>query len=91
MSFALSKLSVMAGLQHDWPNLWFKDGADFDHLHASAIWTGEGSFTKDGVPVFDYYNESYDLGVLPEFRDWLKEGGWYAEAYDAGTWMLYPL
>jgi len=40
-------------------------------------------------PIAGEFKPSYDLGVLIEFGDYLKQRGWYTEWYDAGTMILW--
>ena len=53
---------------------------------------------KNDYPLFDYYADEFDpkeeiytMGVLKEFETFLADRGWYAEFYDGGTVMLWPL
>ena len=64
-----------------------------------GIWMSAegGNISREhGLPVFDYWaNEyvanHYDCGVLKSFEKYLSNNGWYAEFYDAGTVMVYPV
>lgn len=91
-------------LRAAFPKMWIKDGAEFDSRHANSLWTGEGSmhtvvFDIGGeteqfdMPVFDMYSEfeMYEMGVLKQVADFLRARGFYAEAYDGGTFFIYKV
>jgi hypothetical protein len=87
MKRALEK--KMEKLQKMFPNVWFKDGAEFyDDESKNFIWTGEGSYI-DGHSVFDLYTYVNTMGVHPEFDKALNELGLWAEFYDGGTVFIY--
>lgn len=51
---------------------------------------------KDGMPLCDYWADDlqekhYVFGVHKELNELLESMGWYAEWYDAGTLMIYPI
>ena len=76
------------------PKGWFKESEGFDGREG-GIWTGEGSEMKDGLSMFDYWSEDYEeviyqMGVHKDLIKILDEHGYYAEAYDPGTYMIYP-
>jgi hypothetical protein len=79
------------------PKVWIKDGAEFDSRHANSLWTGEGSeIDVHGdqvytVAAFDNYSDSvqYVFGVWRELHNFLHARGFYAEAYDGGTYFIY--
>lgn len=57
-----------------------------------------GQVGKNEYPLFDYYADEFDpqekifvMGVNREFETFLADRGWYAEFYDGGTVMLWPL
>lgn len=77
-------------LKNKFPNMWFKDGADFSSMHIDTIWTGEGSSIGD-EEAFDYYGYGNTLGVHPAFQRELHKLGLFAEFYDAGTVFLYKV
>ena len=99
----VSKEQMMKMLIQKFPKMWVKDGNDFEEGHG-GIWTGEGSDIDVPInlpdeseelfeiPLFDYYGEepTYIMGVHHELEDFLTENGWMAEAYDGGTYFLYP-
>jgi len=63
---------------------------DNDGLWVSA----EESYCKDTEwPLFDYYDmsDSYIFGVYKPVSDKLKNAGWYAEANDPGTYMIWKV
>lgn len=95
---------LQAKLAVKFPKVWVKDGAEFDRRHATALWTGEGSkidVTVDvgdekmtfEVPAFDQYDMTglYEFGVHRDLHNFLAENGCYAEAYDGGTYFIYPI
>jgi len=45
-----------------------------------------------GLPIFDHNGKepTYVMGVFAEVNEMLRSNGWFAEPYDAGTWMVYP-
>lgn len=77
-------------LSKAFPDIWFKDGKEFDHRHGCAIWTGEGSYI-DGIPAFDMYNLDYVFGVHPKLAEALEKLKLFAEAYDGGTFFIYEI
>jgi hypothetical protein len=79
---------VKAKLQLQFPDMWFKDGADFSASHEGTVWTGEGS-SIDGEYAFDYYGYSNTMGVHPRLQKELDKLGLWAEFYDAGTVFFY--
>lgn len=81
----LNKLSKM------YPNAWFKAGAEFSLSHENTIWTGEGSYTKDGQSLFNYYAYCDTMGIHPQLAQTLDKLGLYAEFYDAGTVFIYQV
>lgn len=88
---------MMAALKKEFPGMWTKPGEEFSHNHAMdhAIWTGENSFDKEDLPMFDYYAEDpqenyYVMGVRRPLHEFLEKHGWYAEAHDPGTYFLVP-
>lgn len=94
---------LKAEISDDFPGVWIKDGAEFDADHIGSLWTGEGSEHLVGVneiesgvelwdmPVFDSYANSdwYEFGVLKEFSEFLRDRGYFAEAYDGGTYFIW--
>jgi hypothetical protein len=89
-------VSILKQLQKNFPEAWFKDGHDFDGGTAAA-WSGEGAMIGD-MPAFDSNawewdsNENnYCLGVHNELRDFVEARGYFWEAYDAGTFLLYKV
>lgn len=91
-SLTLTREELKTKLQRHFPGLWMKDTEEFDGTEG-GIWTGEGSETKDGFPLFDYYDESetlYTMGVWNPLHNILDAAGWFAEAQDAGTYFIMP-
>jgi len=81
----------MEKLQTMFPEMWFKDGGEFDNTSADRLWSGEGSYI-DGIPAFCYWTPDglYNLGVHKKFEAALDKLNLYAEFYDGGTVMIYP-
>ena len=80
--------NVIAKLQKQFPDVWFKDGADFSASHEGTVWTGEGSYI-DGYNAFDAYGYSETMGIHPKMQKALDKLGLWAEFYDAGTVFFY--
>ena len=86
-------MKIIDALEKKFPNCWFKDG---DLWGSSAtVWSGEGS-RIDGMPAFDSYASGWDpketmyvMGVKKELADFVKSKGYFWEAYDSGTYLLY--
>ena len=87
-----SMQTKMAKLQKMFPQVWMKDGADFDASYKNTIWTGEGSSVMDnGVEMYAF---NYDIyfntdGEHPAIRKALDALGLYAQFYDGGTVFIY--
>lgn len=78
----------MVKLQAMFPDMWFKDGEDFDG-RPNKIWTGEGSFIGESS-AFNPYGYDDTMGVNPKLNAVLDKLGLWAEFYDAGTVFIYP-
>jgi hypothetical protein len=58
----------------------------------SGIWfKGSEDYLSNGEPVFDHYNAEWDFCINPRIAKVLKKAGYYAEPYDSGTCMAYPI
>jgi hypothetical protein len=83
----------MEKLQTMFPEVWFKDGGEFDNTSADKLWSGEGSYI-DGIPAFDYWERPSglytDFGIHKKLDAALDKLNLYAEFYDGGTVMIYP-
>lgn len=83
----------MAKLQKMFPDMWMKDGAEFDASHKDSIWTGgEDNFIREhGLEMctFDYNHYHNTDGEHPTIRKALDSLGLYAAFYDAGTVFIY--
>jgi hypothetical protein len=80
-------------LKKEFPKMWLKPSEDFSREFEGGIWTGEGSIDNDGLPMFDYWSHEesiYEMGVRKTLLSLLEKHGWWAECYDAGTYMLMP-
>lgn len=90
----LSFDELKAELATEFPKVWIKDGGEFDG-RKNCLWTGEGSSIKlqdvgFSVPAFDTYAfHGYEAGVWQSLYDFLQIRGFFAEAYDAGTFFIY--
>lgn len=81
-------------LAKTYPGMLLRTTEEFNGSQG-GIWTsGEDRIkARDRFDLFNYYSESYnkyEIGVHREIYDLLRENGWYAEWYDAGTVMLWP-
>jgi hypothetical protein len=62
-----------------------------------GIWVKSSEETTiEGLRAFNYYafdidpkEEVYIMGVHKKVHNFLEKHGWYAEPYDAGTYMIY--
>lgn len=88
---SMDRDELMVALKQKYPRAWFKLGEDFSSEEEGSIWSGEGSYTNDDIPLFNYYDEygMYEFGVLNELNEFLESVGWYAETYDPGTYFFY--
>jgi hypothetical protein len=88
---------MMEKIGEKYPKLFIRTTEQFNGgLH--GIWSsGEnGDLAKDGKPLFHYYaqdptEKTYVFGVHKEIGNFLEKNGWYAEWYDCGTIMFYPI
>ncbi len=93
----VSRDELMSTLKKMFPEAWFKPGEYFDNDESeNSIWTGEGSYANNGMELFNYYAEdpeekTYIMGVYKPLYNFLDSVGYYAEAYDAGTYFIYPV
>jgi len=75
-----------------------KPSSEFYGEPSKGIWvTGIGTLDDDNS-AFDYASTDYDfteevftMGVHNTVNKYLEDAGYYAEPYDAGTWMLWPI
>lgn len=52
-------------LKKKFPKAWFKLGEDFSSGYSeNSIWTREGSYTNNGMPLFDYYSEDFGKKIM---------------------------
>jgi len=88
---------VIKTLKEKFPDIGeIKPASDFSDEYRNGIWfqeAGEGG-EIDGIPAANYYNEGEsslydDFGVHNELNAALKELGYYAEWYDAGTLLAW--
>lgn len=97
----MNLVQLHAEINKHFPKIWIKEGSLFDNAHCESLWTGEGSFIEftdelEGHPVpvavFDMYpmfESMYEFGVYKDFAEFLRERGYYAEAYDGGTFFIW--
>jgi hypothetical protein len=78
----------MNSLAKQFPDVWMKDGEEFDGHHNNTIWTGEGSHINDDY-AFSSYGFYETNGVHPQLAKALDKLGLYAEFYDGGTVFIY--
>ena len=92
MTKSLTHAELIKLLKVQFPKVWIKDGGEFDSRHKGTIWTGEGSYIEvvgdDGSYLLDAFSSFY--GVANQLDEFLTIHGWYAEAYDSGTFFFYP-
>tara|TARA_R110000744_G_scaffold56820_1_gene119731 strand:+ start:2723 stop:3226 length:504 start_codon:yes stop_codon:yes gene_type:complete len=94
MDMTLTMDQMLDVLNDKLPEVVARPRADFDG--GDGIWIGgaEDSMRCDGTDVYDHWNVSgrADAGGLhPVFYKLISQHGWYHEAYDAGTIMLYSI
>ena len=78
-------------IKNKFPNVWVKNGGDFDSRHDGTLWTGEGSVMPDGLEAFNQYDIkeiNYQMGIHKELVKVLDAHGFYAEAHDGGTYFI---
>ena len=92
----MDKQTILERIQKRFPDMWVKDGHDFDGGGAIA-WSGEGAVIYDHVldervSAFDFYSTdytTYEMGVHVDVVNFCKQLGCYWECHDAGTYLLY--
>jgi len=79
-------------LKVKFPLAWFKHGEGFSRDMDTAVWTGEGSYVREDVQMFDYnaMGSDYQFGAHIELCEFVEEHGYFVECYDAGTFFIYP-
>ncbi len=94
----VTKANLKEALAIRFPGVWTKPGEDFSQEFKGSLWTGEDSWIQINcagdmikVPAFDYHDEFglYPYGVLETLAKWLESHGFYAEAYDGGTFFIW--
>lgn len=86
-------------LKKKYPKLSLKKSEEFSPNYKNGIWSyGDKELkAKDGFVLIDYYatnhtkKQRYEFGVHIELRSFLEKHGWYAEWYDVGTIMFWPI
>lgn len=94
------KAKTLAAFIEQFPNCWFRAGEEFDHNEDCIAWSGEGSKVIEGImddafelEAFDGYSTNYELyvmGVHHSLHEFAEEHNCFWEAYDMGTYLLYP-
>ncbi len=86
----VTREKLMEILKKRFPLMWMKKSEEFSSDYKDCIWTGEGSYIKKDVPMFDNYGNPkyYELDVHNDLIKFLDKYGWYAESYDSGTYFL---
>lgn len=58
-----------------------------------GLWVSGETVGQDDRLLLDYYNQSenYVLGVDRSLDKFLQDKGFFVEAYDPGTWMIWRL
>jgi hypothetical protein len=92
---------MTAKINKCYPGLFTKTTEEFygKKSQREGIWSGSesGVYASDGFKVLDYYAKNhtakkrYEIGVHIQLRNLLEKHGWYAEWYDCGTIMFYPI
>lgn len=79
-------------LKVKFPLAWFKEGKDFGADYSTAVWTGEGSYVRENVQMFDYnaMGADYQFGAHVDLCRFVEGHGYYVECYDAGTFFIFP-
>jgi hypothetical protein len=97
----MNLVQLQADLAKHFPKVWIKQGSLFSNDHCESLWTGEGSMIVEADPedgssieleAFDMYpmfESMYEFGVYKKLADFLRERGYYAEAYDGGTFFIW--
>ncbi len=84
---------ILQELQAAFPDAWFKPGDEWSQN--AAVWSGEGSYV-DGNQAFNYNSWESDpqekiwkMGIHNKLFDFVEDRGYYWEANDPGTYILY--
>lgn len=95
---AATRDEMIAKLNKKYPTLPTRTTEEFygKKSQIEGIWSsGEHSsiVAADGNTLIDYYSSGrkYEFGVHLEIRNLLEKNGWFAEWYDCGTIMFYPI
>jgi hypothetical protein len=83
-------------LQKAFPYGKFKPSEDWDGSEGNIWASGEDSWMDKEryIPMFDYYTQDYDnyeFGVHNDVVEFLNKYDAFAEWYDSGTIMIYPI
>ena len=90
----MSEQTVLNKLKKAFPDCWFKPGNEFNGGNCAA-WSGEGSTIND-VPAFNYNSWEFDpteqtwtMGIHNDLFRFVEKLGYYWEANDPCTYLLY--
>ena len=89
-------------LERKFPNVWFKDGAEFSHEKAGTVWSGSEPTGEDGnenhevflSDMFDGTDDEftqYHLGIRDDMFKLMEFHDCWWEFWDSGTLFLYGL
>lgn len=72
---------------------FIKDGQEFNGDKGCLLWSGEGTYLKNGDDAFNYWTSSpdYIFGVHKTIEAWASTNGIYFESYDSGTFLAYKI
>lgn len=92
----VSEAQMLVQLKADYPQLVVAPMSEFTgHGGSTGLWlrNTEDAVTADGDRIYDAYTgiQHREFGVEIKFAQWLRDRGWFAEPYDAGTLMFYPI
>lgn len=83
------------------PKMWVKDGIEFSTAYKHSLWTGEGSmidlvveadeFTLEMFDMYSIFPDMYPGGVQITLATFLEQRGFYAGAYDGGTFFIFEI
>lgn len=77
---------LIAKLNKKFPGINAVSTVEWDGREGGIWFRQEGALHPDGTYYFDYYGSPQ---VHPEVEKVLDSHGFFAEPYDAGTWMAY--
>jgi len=89
--------TILERLQKRFPDMWLKEGYEFNGGGAAVAWAEEGATLYDHVlqervSAFDYYStnyNTYEMGVHVDLVAFCQQMKCHWECHDAGTYLLY--